>query len=253
MKTILILHGWGSCAENWSQVRIFLENQGYKVLIPDLPGFGENKVFTSHTSLDASRLTRVFGENPLPLQAWNIDNYVEWVENYCEENNLSQIFLLGHSFGGAVATKFVLKKPEIIEKLFLVAASGIRKKSFKKTLIKKTANFFKKFEFLPFFNFFRKVFYKFIIKSDYLNAQKGSVIRETYLRVIKQNISDDFSKISVPTVLIWGKNDDITPLKHAYFIKEQISGAKLEILPNIKHNPHRENPELLVKKIIAFL
>jgi pimeloyl-ACP methyl ester carboxylesterase len=229
MKIILILHGWGSCAENWGQVKKLLEDQSYKVLIPDLPGFGEN---------------------PAPLQSWSIDNYVGWVENYCEENNLSQIFLLGHSFGGAIATKFALKKPEIIEKLFLISTAGIRRKSIKRKIFKKSANFFKKFDFLPFFNFFQKIFYK-LIKSDYLHTQ--GVMRETYLKVIKQNISKDFSKISLPTVLIWGEKDNITFLKDAYYIKDQISGAKLEILPDIYHNPHRENPELLVKKILDYV
>jgi pimeloyl-ACP methyl ester carboxylesterase len=252
MKTILILHGWGSCAKNWSPVKKLLENQGYKVFIPDLPGFGENKVFTSHTSLDASRLTRVFGENPPPLQVWTINDYVEWVENYCEENNLSQFYLLGHSFGGTVAIKFTIKKPEKIEKLFLAASAGIRKKSIKIKIIKTSANFFKKLAFLPFFGFFRKIFYKFIIKSDYLYV-RGDIMRETYLKIIEQDISEDFFKISVPTIIIWGKKDNVTPLKHAYFIKEQIPGAKLEIIPNIYHNPHRENPELLVEKILSYL
>lgn len=232
MKTILILHGWGSRAENWSQVKKLLEDYGYRVLIPDLPGFGKN---------------------PPPLQAWNIDDYVEWVENYCEENNLSQFYLLGHSFGGATATKFVLKNPEMVEKLFLLASSGIRKKSIKKTLFKKIAKFFKKFAFLPFFHFFRKVFYKFIIKSDYIYTQEGSVMRETYLNVINEDISKDFSKISIPTIIIWGERDSVTPIQHAYFIKEQIPGAKLEVLPKIDHNLNKENPKLLIEKILSNL
>lgn len=229
MKTILILHGWGSCAKNWNFVKKLLEEQGYKVFIPDLPGFGEN---------------------PPPPQIWSIDDYAEWVRNYCEQYELSRFFLLGHSFGGSIAVKFSIKEPEKIEKLFLVGCAGIRKKSLKREIIKKTANFFKKFDFLPLFNLLRKVFYK-LIKSDYLQTQ--GVIREIYLKILKQDISKDFSKISVPTVLIWGKKDNLTPLKDAHYIKGQISGAKLEILPGIYHNPHRENPKALICIILNYL
>ena len=42
MNTILILHGWGSCAKNWDKVKKLLEKRGYKVFVPDLPGFEQN-------------------------------------------------------------------------------------------------------------------------------------------------------------------------------------------------------------------
>jgi len=229
MEKILILHGWGSCAKNWEQVKELLEKKEYKVFIPDLPGFGNN---------------------PPPPHPWSLDDYVSWVEKYAQFTE--PFFLFGHSFGGSIATKFVIKNPEKIKKLFLIDTAGIRRKSRKKNLIKKTAHFAKKLSFLPFFNFFRKVFYRFIVKSDYPYTQ-GNVMRNIYLNIINEDISKDFSKITVPTIIIWGKKDKITPLKDAYYFKEQIRDARLEILPDIYHNPHRENPKLLVEKILTYL
>ena len=78
-------------------------------------------------------------------------------------------------------------------------------------------------------------------------------MKETYLNVIKEDISNIFSNISVPTLLIWGKKDNITPLRHAHFMKEKISGVELEIIPNVKHNPHREAPEILSEKVLNFI
>ncbi len=231
MDTILILHGWGSGAKNWNQVRKLLEKQGYKVFVPDLPGFGEN---------------------PPPKEAWTISDYTIWVEKFAVKNNLDRFFLMGHSFGGSVAVKFTLKYPKKIKKLFLVDCAGIRRKSIKIKMLKKTANIFrKKFSFLPFFSFFRKVFYKFFLKSDYLHVQ--GIMRKTLLKVFNEDISKDFSNISVSTVIIWGEKDNTTPLKDAYYIKEKISGAKLEILPDIFHSPQLENPVLLVKKILSYV
>ena len=228
---VLILHGWDSSSKNWSRVKELLEDKGYKVIVPDLPGFGENST---------------------PPEPWLIDDYVEWVKDFCEKNNLSQIFLLGHSFGGSTAIKFALKYPDAIKKLFLIASSGIRKKTFRKELLRKISNFFSKFSFLPFYDLIRKIAYRTLFRrSDYLLTE--GVMKETYLNVIREDISDSFSNISVPALLVWGEKDKITPLQHAYFMKEKIAGAKLEIIPNVKHNPHFEAPEILAEKILNFI
>ena len=174
------------------------------------------------------------------------------MRSYCEKQNVSQVFLLGHSFGGSIAVKFALRYPEKIKKLFLIDCAGIRRKSIKKQAIKKIANFFKIFSFLPFYSLFRKCFYK-IIKSDYPNVKEGAM-KETYYNVINEDISKHFSGISVPTVVIWGRKDKLTPLKDAYYIiKEKIFNAKLDVLSNIAHNPQSENPELLVEKILTYI
>ena len=228
MNTILILHGWGSCAKNWNKIKELLEKRGYKVFIPDLPGFGKS--------------------TPL-VQPRSIDDYVDWLENYCKENNISMFYLLGHSFGGSIATKFIIRNLEKVQKLFLVGCAGIRKKTFKKEVAKKIAKSFKVFKFFPFYSLIRKALYKLILRSDYLTV-KNSIMKETYQNIINEDISKQFSKISVPTVIIWGKKDKLTPIKDAYYIKEAISGAKLEVLPGIFHNPQSENPKLLVNKII---
>ena len=231
MNNILILHGWGSRAENWSRVKELLENQGYKVFVPDLPGFGEN-----------SPLSR----------AWAIDDYVQWVSDFCEKNNLSQFFLLGHSFGGAVAVKFSLKYPEKVKKMFLVASSGIRRKTIKKEILKKIANFLKFFSFLPFYSSIRKIFYKIVIqKSDYPYTE--GIMKETYLKIINEDISSCFSEVSVPTIIIWGDKDDVLPVENAYFINQKIKNSDLVIIPGVNHDLERKVPEILAEKIKEFL
>ena len=226
MSPILILHGWGSSAEKWQKVKEILEKQGIKVLIPDLPGFG---------------LT------PPPAAAWNIDDYVEWVKDFSEKNNLDPFFLLGHSFGGGVAVKYALKYPENIKKLFLVAPAIIRKKTFKKEIFKKISVFFPKTPLL------RKIFYRvFSLKSDYPYVREG-VMKETYLRVIKEDLSNDLSDISISTVIIWGKKDDVLPVKDAHFMKEKIKDSKLVVIPEADHDLERKSPELLAQKIKEFL
>ena len=233
MEAILILHGWGwpASVPQWAKVKELLERGGYKVFVPDLPGFG-----------NAVR----------PPEPWTINDYVEWVNDFCEKNNFPPGFLVGHSFGGSVATKFSIKYPEKVKKLILVDSAGIRKKRLKKEVQKAVAHFLNTFSFLPFYGFFRKIAYRTLFRtSDYLLTE--GVMKKTYLNIIGEDISGYFSRITVPTMLVWGGKDGITPLQHAHFIKEQIAGARLEIIPNVGHNSHRESPELLVEKIVNFI
>lgn len=227
---ILILHGWGSCAKNWQRVKEGLERGGCKVYLPDLPGFGEN---------------------PPLSQPWSIGDYVVWLKEYCEKNNLWQFFLLGHSFGGNIAFQYALKFSQDIKKLILVSPALVRLSDSKREILAKIAKLLNKFSLLPFYSLMRRAFYKFFVKSDYPDTE--GPMRETYLKVIKQDFSDRLSRLSVPTVLIWGDKDKTTPFKYAHFIKEKIAGAELKILPGIGHTARDEAPELLVEKILESI
>ncbi|MDO8436424.1 MAG: alpha/beta hydrolase [bacterium] len=231
MSSILILHGWGSSSRSWQKVKELLESDELKVFVPDLPGFGEN---------------------PAPDNPWGTDEYVEWVNTFAEKNNLSRFFLLGHSFGGGLAIKYSVKFPEKVEKLFLVAAAYSRKKTLKRTFFAAASKIFKIFYFLPFYSLARKAFYKFIIrKSDYLYVE--GVMKESYLKIIKEDLSIMLSSIEMPTVIIWGKKDDLTPIKWAHFAKEKIKNSELVIIDNGDHDLNRKMPEILAEKIAKFL
>jgi len=231
MTDILIIRGWGSRRENWQKFISILEERDYRIFSPDLPGFGST---------------------PSPCDPWAIDDYVDWVKDFCENNNLSQFFLLGHSFGGGVAIKYILKYPESVKKLILADVSIIRKKTKSKEGLKKTASFLKKLSFLPFYNQFRKLSYKLIFrKSDYPFVQ--GVMKDTYLKIINEDLSGLLEKVKIPTLIVWGEKDESTPIQDAFLIKEKITGSELKTLPKICHNPHLEAPEKLAEIILKFL
>jgi pimeloyl-ACP methyl ester carboxylesterase len=214
-KPLLILHGWGSKAENWSQVAQILSTKGYKSYIPDLPGFGESQK---------------------PDFAWGLGEYCSFINEFVKVLNLNNFNLLGHSFGGALAAKYVLKFPGKTNKLFLVGAACIRERSFKK-------NLFRILKVLKVVPFAKKFFYKFIAKSDY--PQTEGIMREIYLKVIKEDLSGELGKINIPTVIIWGKKDDITPLRQGKKINSKIKDSKLIVIPNQGHGLQLTAPEEL--------
>lgn len=231
-EPLLILHGWGGSSDSWIKVQRILAENGFKVICPDLPGFGKSET--------------------LP-EPWTIKDYSDFILDLFGKFNLQRVFLLGHSFGGRIAIKFTALYPLKIKKLILVSSAGIKyEKTFWYFFISVIAKIGSKFSFLPFYSFFRKIFYKYILrKTDYLEA-KG-VLKETFKKIIEEDLRIYLPQIIVPTLIIWGKEDKFTPLSDAYLMKEKIKNSKLEILEKIGHTPHLENPQLLSKKIIDFL
>lgn len=229
-KPMLILHGWGSKSDRWLTVAELLAQKNIQCIIPDLPGFGQSQE---------------------PQTAWSIDNYVEWLYEFAEKIPvLNKSFaLLGHSFGGTIAAKFSIKYNQKVEGLFLVAASCIRQKTSSKKI---TYNFFhtiKIFHFFPFYETLRKYFYKiFLRKSDYLYV--SGIMKEIYLKVIIDDLSQKLTSIKVPATIIWGDKDSLTPVEHAYLVHQKVHDSKLVIIPGAGHNLHSNNTEILAGKIL---
>ncbi len=231
-KPFLILHGWGSNCERWADVAEIISKKGYKVVVPDLPGFGKTD------DLEAP---------------WNTNKYINWIEQFVKEIGLSDFYLLGHSFGGALASKIAVKRAQDVKKLFLVSAACVRRKTAQKSFLKKVAKIVKVLHFLPYYGFFRKVVYKFIIrKSDYVYVE--GIMKQTYLNIISEDLSFHLPFIKVPTVIIWGDKDDSTPIEDAQLIAQRVKNSKLVVIAGAGHDLNRkQDPEgtpILAEKVL---
>lgn len=222
-KTLLVLHGWGSKSANWAETAELISKKGVKVIIPDLPGFGKSNK---------------------PPYAWNFDEYCLFLKEFTDNLKIEKFCLLGHSFGGALAIKFSLKFPELLNKLFLVSAACVRRKTLKKKILFIISKTFKIFSFVP---LIKKAFYKFVVKSDYPST-KG-FMRKTYLNIIGEDLTPILENITIPTIIIWGKKDNVTPLRQAELIKSKIKNSKLVVIPQGTHDLERQMPKELAKNI----
>ena len=227
---LFILHGWQSKKERWQKVKKLLEEEGFQVIVPDLPGFKPQR-----------ELKKI----------WDLEDYSNWFFDFSQ--NFEKFFLLGHSFGGRVAIKFSRKYPQKVEKLILVAPGGIlHQKTLKEKMILKFLPFLKKFSFLPGFVFLRKIFYKFFLKkTDYLKA-KG-YLKESFKKIVSEDLLSFLPDLKMPVFLIWGKKDKYLPFEDAYLMAKKIKKVKLKIFENLGHNFHQQAPEILVKEIKEFL
>ena len=234
-EPLLILHGWGGSSGSWIEVQRILAKEGFKVIVLDLPGFGK-----SHT----------------PSVPWGIAEYSEFILNFLQKIGLKKINLMGHSFGGRIAIKLATKHPEKLKKLILCASAGIKHDlNFPQKIVLNLALignfFFSRKPLRRYKDVIRNVFYMFLCKRDYTKTR--GVMRETFKKVIEEDLKPELSEIKPKTLLIWGKKDKAVPLADAYLMKENISHSVLEIIPRAFHTPNLEFPEKLSNIILNFL
>lgn len=218
MKTIVILHGWGSDIERWLPVKKLLENKGFKVYLPKLSG-------------DRVR---------------NTADYSDWVNNYTR--NLKPFCLLGHSFGGQIAINFTAQYPNKVAKLVLINSAGIRSRvSLKRLIFTPLAKIGKHF----ISDEFKRVLYKFLRSSDY--CQATPIMKETLKKILTEDQQTNLIKISRPTLIIWGSQDKLTPLGDGQLIHRLIKNSQLKVFPGARHGLPFTHSQALVSLVKNFI
>lgn len=234
---IMILHGWARAGKEkkYDVLKEILEDKGYRVYLPDLPGFGANIA---------------------KKEDLTFDDYIQFLADFIKEKNLKKVILLGHSFGGRIAIRYTALHPEIVEKLILTGASGIPHPlpSLKKKIIfiatKITRPIFLLPPFSLFYKLFRKAVYYSLGEMDYYQA--GS-LAQTFKNVYKVSIADNLERINNPTLLLWGENDTITPLVDGQYMQAQLKNSKLVVIPNATHKLPYEKPLEFAQAVVRFL
>jgi pimeloyl-ACP methyl ester carboxylesterase len=209
-KAVVFLHGWQSEARHLQ--KIFEEADNYIAI--DLPGFGGSD---------------------LSKEIWGVGEYAVFLRKFFEKMGIVMPVLIGHSFGGSVIIKYIASGEEA-KKLILIASVGIRDKSVKIIIYKIMAKFFKMIFSLPLFNLLREKarnhFYTLIDAEDYLNA---GVLVKNYKKIISEDLQEEMKKIEIETILIWGKDDQATPLKNGRLLKKLIKNSKLFVVEKAGH------------------
>ncbi|MEX0690091.1 MAG: alpha/beta hydrolase [Candidatus Paceibacterota bacterium] len=228
----LLLHGWDDNLHTFDNLIPELTEKN-RVITIDLPGFGETET---------------------PESAWNLDNYINFVKEFIEKLDIKPKILIGHSFGGRIILKSIANNTLSAEKLILISSAGVEKRNtLRKSLLKVIAKIGKVLTFIPPFVFFRdKLKGKFYNKigSDYITAGE---LRETFLKVIREDLSSSAVKINKPTLLLWGEKDTVTPLSDGETLNKLISNSKLEVIKNTGHFPHKEKPQEVIELINDFI
>lgn len=212
---VIILHGWSHNGQLWQN----LASKFPDALALDMPGFGNE---------------------PLILDDWGIPEYAKWVEKKVSKYN--NIILIGHSFGGRIAAEIASTNPKYLKGLILSGAPCIYRPSHKTKLKIKVYKSLK--VFLP--ADARKIFYSGDLKSS-------GHLEKIFRKVIAYDQTKQLQKINVPTLLIWGGNDDQVPVRIAEEIHNLIGNSKLKIIEGSGHNAYLEKPDLFYGYVKNFI
>lgn len=224
-ETVLFLHGWGSDSADFLGSAKFL-SRFKRTICVDLWGFGKSEE---------------------PKEVWSSEDYVSAIFEFVKQNNLTNLHIVGHSFGGKLGAIFCDKHKEIVKSLVLVDSAGILKK---KSLIKniKERRFKKLKKLVELGKKDEKVLTKFG-SDDWKNSSLQ--MKEIMKKVIREDISKTFSNLRLKTLIFWGKQDRTTPIFMAKKIHKQIKNSTLLIYKG-GHFSHIDNFERFNLECLNF-
>lgn len=213
-RPVLLLHGWLANKESMAPIYNQL-SRDFRCIALDFPGMGGSE------------------EQKTP---WGCDDYADFVEAFMQKLDIKNPIGIGHSNGGRVLLKMASRKEGLFSKLLLIDAAGIRPKHSAKWYVKVyVAKAAKAVLGLPLINktgLLEKM-QNLVGSADYRNSSE--ILKKTMSRLIEEDLTDQISSISVPTLLVWGEKDTATPLSDAYVMEEKISNAGVAVIPGAGH------------------
>jgi len=218
-ETLMLLHGLFGALSNFSDL-IEKFRHTHKVVVPILPLFDLDILHTSVTGL------------------------AKHVTHFIDHKGYDNIHLLGNSLGGHVGLVYVLKTPEKIKSLTLTGSSGLFENAMGDSYPKRGD-----YEYIK--NKTAQTFYDPAVATKELvdevfeitcNRIKVIKILALAKSAIRNNLAEELHQIKQPTMLIWGKNDIVTPPFVAEEFKKLIPNSQLQFIDKCGHAPMMEVP-----------
>lgn len=250
-EPIIFVHGIAGCWRNW------LENLPYfgrthRAIALDLPGFGDS-----------------------PMPSWEISmaNYGRLIHDFCERLGIEQVAaLVGNSMGGFISTEAVIEEPERFERLVLISAAGISFAEWEGKTFDATARIVK--AAVPFFGGDRQIFWtrprgrKLAFGRLFRNPNKlrpellAEQVRpglqapgfsDALTKIWGYDTRERLPEIEIPTMVVWGLNDQIVPVEGALGYHRLIPHSRLEIFERTGHLPMLERPQRFNPLLEGFI
>jgi pimeloyl-ACP methyl ester carboxylesterase len=219
---LLMLHGWGASLRLVWPLAAQMIPLGYRVFVPDMPGFGESD---------------------LPPSAWSIYDYAAFVIAYMDAHGLEQVNLFGHSFGGRLGLILGAEHGERILKMALADSAGLREPSpassqMRVNAYKSVRDGLAKAGMKGLSDKLRGWYTERYASTDYKNA---GPLRETFVKVINEDLAPYAARVKPPTLLFWGDQDAETPLSMGQALEKLIPDAGLIVFPGAGHYSYLDN------------
>ncbi|WP_124641994.1 MULTISPECIES: alpha/beta fold hydrolase [Amniculibacterium] len=230
-QPIVLLQGLMGGLSNFTQLIDYFSTKGYKVYFPDLPIYD------------------------LPILNTNLSSLAKHVAKFIEEEVQQPAIVVGNSMGGHIGLILTLSRPELVKSLVLTGSSGLYERSFGDSFPRKNDRDYirKKAE---------EVFFDPKVATEELVDEVFSVVNDRGKGIktvmlarsaIKHNMEKDLHKIAVPTCIIWGKQDNVTPPEVAIEMDRLIPNSELHWIDQCGHAAMMEQPQKFNELLYNFV
>jgi pimeloyl-ACP methyl ester carboxylesterase len=229
-EVLLLLHGLFGALSNWEGV-VGRFSKNFRVVIPMLPIY------------------------EMPIKEAGLDGLRKFVEDFVAFQKLGNMIIMGNSLGGHVALLYTLKNSEKVNKLILTGSSGLFEDSMGGSFPKRG-----NYDYIR-----ERVAYTFYDPNVATKDLVDEVFETTKsipkcMRIVaiaksaqRHNMADEIPNIQLPTLLVWGLNDTITPPIVAHEFNRLIPNSKLKFIDKCSHAPMMEHPEKFNELVEEFL
>lgn len=227
---LMLLHGLMGALSNFDGIIKGFGND-YNVVVPLLPIF------------------------ELPIRKVSLTGFVGYVERFVAHKGYNDINILGNSLGGHVALLYVLSNQDQIKSMTLTGSSGLFESAMGSTFPKRG-----NYEYIK--QKTEDTFYDPAVATKELVDEvfdmvndNGKVIRilATAKSAIRHNVGEELDKIKIPTLIIWGKEDKVTPYFVGEKFNELILNSKLVGVEKCGHAPMMERSDIFNQHLDEFL
>ena len=235
---VLLLHGWGCSTKHFEPIAKALEND-YFLTVIDFPAHGQSS------------------EPPAP---WGVSDFADCVQALIVQLDIAPCDIIAHSFGGRVALYLAAHSPQLVKRLVLTGCAGIKKPQSedakrRSAQYQRLKSFYQKIERIALLQPLAQKSLKAVQRkygsADY-NAL-GDEMKKNFVKVVNEDLSPLLPRIQASTLLVWGENDQDTPLWMGRQMEKEIPDAGLVLFENDDHFAYLRQWPRFVAVVRAFL
>ena len=241
-RPIVLLHGMSSSGDNYRETMAVLAESRW-LIAPDIPGFGQSE----------------------ETQPYTIVHLVEWLAAFREALELPPMDLVGHSFGGALATSFALSYPEDVASLLLSAPALMAAVGYPE-FVKKMMIWLRLPESGTAVSQSERIVQQAVRNSSFAPEQFDDDVWERRVleyhharassEVLKAlafyDVRPELPRLELPVCIIWGENDPVLAVKDLDELEALLPQAEVHRLPECGHIVMLEKFEEFIRIAKAF-
>ncbi len=215
---VVLIHGLGARAEDWANLAPYLAKAGFRVYLPDLPGYGES-------------------ERPANF-SYSVSDEASVVVGFLDAVGLRQVDLGGWSMGGWIVQIVAARHPERVQRLLLFDSAGVYEKPDWNTALF-TPSTPAEIDQLDALLMPHPPAVPGFVASDILRISRrnGWVVQRALASMLTGRDATDnlLPQLKMPVLIVWGALDRITPIEQAWKIRTLIPQSQLDVIAGCGH------------------